>query len=74
MCGHQPGKEPLAEVDRAVLIAIQLEPTGPTAIRVLVERCLQSKRNGPMPKLVPLGVAWLSGIDTEITLDQVPKS
>src|SRR5262249_38268386 len=34
----QPGKEPLADVDRAVLIAVHLEPTGPTAIRALVER------------------------------------
>ena len=38
VCGREPGKEPLAEVDRAVLIAVHLEPTGPTAIRALPQR------------------------------------
>src|ERR1051326_5124714 len=38
VCGTQPGKEPLAYVDRAVLIAVQHEAAVPTAIRALPER------------------------------------
>ena len=34
----QPGKEPLSDVDRAVLIAIHHEATIPTAIRALPQR------------------------------------
>src|SRR5215472_14984643 len=34
----KPGKEPLSDVDCAVRITIQHEPTIPTAIRALLER------------------------------------
>src|SRR5260221_5277298 len=31
----QPGKEPLKDIHRAVLVAVHHQPTGPTAIRAL---------------------------------------
>ena len=38
VCGREPGKEPLSNVDRAVLIAIHEEPTVPATIRALPQR------------------------------------
>ena len=38
VCGPQPGKEPLSDIDRAILIAIHDEAAVPTAIRALPQR------------------------------------
>src|ERR1044071_6555237 len=56
VCGHQPGKEPLADIDRTVLITVHHEPTIPTAIRAL------SKRHGLLATTATTGLARMAFI------------